>query len=84
VWFAEGNFQEDVKRGKFWMKRDKASLIAMDNIGEDLLQRYREPQQQGEIYYHLAHQHAQGGLVFAQKVIDYANKTLKHPLTPDQ
>jgi hypothetical protein len=80
----EGNYQADVRRIKLWTRRDKQSLIEMDKLGQELLTRYRQPEEQGEIYYYLAHQHAQGGLVFTQKVIDYAFKALEYPVTPDQ
>lgn len=81
---AEEKFQADLHRIKFQRQRDKESLIAMDKVGEDLLRRYQQPGQQGEIYYYLAHQHAQGGLLFPDKVIDYACKALECSVTPDQ
>lgn len=81
---AERSFQSDVQRIKCWQQRDKSSLIALDNLGKELINRYQEPQQQGEIYYYLAHHHAQGGLIFPQEVVDYASKALACPLTPDQ
>jgi hypothetical protein len=81
---AEENFQSDVQRLKFLQRRDKVSLIAMDKLGEDLLSRYQQPQQRGEIYYYLAHQHAQGGFIFPQKAIGYARKAIQYPITPNQ
>jgi hypothetical protein len=81
---AGGTYQSDIQRLKSWVKRDKTSLLTLDKLGQDLLRHYQRQQQQGEIYYFLAHQHAQGGLVFPQKVIDYATKALERPVTPDQ
>lgn len=85
LWMAaEKTFQSEMKPLKWPKKRDKTTLITLDKLGEELLSRYHQSQQQGEIYYYLAHQHAQGGMVFPQKVIDYAYKAVSHPLTPDQ
>jgi hypothetical protein len=86
LWMAaERTFQSDIRPLKFAAKRDKESLVALDKLGAELLSRYQQPQEQGEIYYYLAHQHAQGGIhVYSQKVIDYAYKALSYPVTPDQ
>ena len=46
--------------------------------------KYPGARERGQIYYMLAHVHAQSGLVHPERVIDYAKQALAQPLEPLQ
>jgi hypothetical protein len=56
----------------------------VDEVGRTLLKKYPGPKEQGQIYYWLAHVHAQSGLVHPERVMEYARKALEQPLEPLQ
>jgi RNA polymerase sigma factor (sigma-70 family) len=56
----------------------------IDEQGRALLTKYPGPKERGQVYYHLAHIHAQTGLRRPARVVEYAKKALEHPLGPSQ
>ena len=52
----------------------------IEKRGAELLAKYPEPIDQGRIYYQLAHEYAQSGLVHPERAIAYAVKALECPL----
>ena len=65
-------------------KGAKTALDEVDGLGKKLLETYPDPKEQGQIYYMLAHVHAQSGLVRPEKVVEYARKALDHSLEARQ
>ncbi len=59
-------------------------LAEVDELGRKLLETYTGAKERGQIYYQLAHVHAQSGLAHPERVIAYARKALEHPLEPLQ
>ena len=59
-------------------------FVKVDEVGRTLLKKYPGPKEQGQIYYWLAHVHAQSGLVHPERVMEYARKALEQPLEPLQ
>jgi hypothetical protein len=67
------------------MRRGKSTEFKeLDTLGQKLLAEHLDPVEQGQIYYHLAHVHAQSGLVHPEQVANYAKKALACPLEPLQ
>jgi hypothetical protein len=64
--------------------RNGGSLIDMDQQVPNLLKEFTKPEERGQIYYAMAHAHAQSGLLFPEKVREYASKALELPLQPEQ
>jgi hypothetical protein len=63
------------------MRRGTGTDFAkVDEIGRTLLQKYAGPKERGQIYYWLAHLHAQSGLVHPERVMEYARNALEQPL----
>ena len=60
------------------------SFDEVDEAGRKLLAKYPGAKERGQIYYMLAHVHAQSGLVHPERVIDYAKQALAQPLEPLQ
>lgn len=59
-------------------------LARVDQHGAELLAQYTDEKSQGEIYYLLAHIHAQSGQAQPRKTVEYAKNGLDYPLSPDQ
>ena len=60
-------------------------LDEVDGRGEALLKQYEEPAQQAQIYYQLAHVHAQSGMKQPAQILKYAQTALDSKLvTPEQ
>jgi hypothetical protein len=62
----------------------KTPLDEVDRLGEQLLSKYADPKDRGQIYYKLAHIHAQSGVRRPKQIIAYAKKALECPLEPSQ
>ena len=62
----------------------RTPLDEVDRRGEELLNKYSAPNEQGRIYYQLAHMHAQSGVLRPEQVIAYATKALQCPLELSQ
>jgi hypothetical protein len=61
------------------------SLEDVERLGQQMLKDYSAAEDQGRIYYQLAHTHAQTGITIkakAERVIEYAQKGLACPLDP--
>jgi hypothetical protein len=59
-------------------------LNRVDQLGQELLKKYSDSKEQGAIYYHLAHIHAQSGVREPDRIIEYTRKALDFPLEPSQ
>lgn len=59
-------------------------LNEVDSRGAELLDEHSAPEAQAQIYYVLAHIHAQSGMIEADKVIRYAKEALTRPLEQGQ
>src|SRR5262245_6698366 len=67
------------------MRKGTATAFAeVDALGRELLDKNPGAKERGQIYYMLAHVHAQSGLVHPERVIEYAQKALAQPLEPLQ
>ena len=62
----------------------KTPFDEVERSAGELLKKYPDPKDRGQIYYELAHVYAQSGLVRPQSAIDYAKKAMQCPLTPQQ
>lgn len=62
----------------------KTPFAEVEKLGAGLLRQYPGPAERGQVYYTLAHVHAQSGLVHPERVIEYARKALACPLDPLQ
>ena len=62
----------------------RAEVGRVDELGQTMLTKYSDPKERGQIYFQLAHVHAQCGLQDPQRVIEYATKALEHPLDDRQ
>jgi RNA polymerase sigma factor (sigma-70 family) len=61
-------------------KGTETPFAQLDDLGRTLLAKYSAPTEAGQIYYHLAHLHAQADLAHPERVIEYARKALAYPL----
>ena len=59
-------------------------LATVDRRGLELIAKYSEPKNQGQIYYELAIIHSQSGMRQPEQVVKYAQKALTYPLEPSQ
>jgi hypothetical protein len=60
-------------------------LAAVDRQGVALLKQYEQPAEQAQVYYQLAHVHAQSGMKQPKQIIEYAQAALDSKLvTPEQ
>lgn len=57
---------------------------AVESRGAELLKLYPGGDEQGQIYFHLAHILAQSGMMRPEKIQEYARKALKSSLEPNQ
>jgi hypothetical protein len=63
----------------------KTDLDAVERVGADLLERYEEPQYQAQVYYTLAHVHAQAAMREPEQIEKYGQLALDSRLiTPGQ
>jgi hypothetical protein len=76
--------QEDLARLAALRNGRSTQLKMVDQVGQQLLQKYPGAKEQGAIYFQLAHIHAQSGLREPDRVIEYARKALDFPLEPSQ
>jgi RNA polymerase sigma factor (sigma-70 family) len=74
------NFRAILNKLDGYRTGSEASLVEMDQHARKLLANYEEPAERGRIYYQLAHVHAQSGLRFPEKVMEYSRKALALPL----
>ncbi len=77
-------FKQDLARLAALRHGRDTQLRRVDQLGQELLQKYSGGREQGAIYYQLAHIHAQSGLREPDRVIAYASKALAFPLDPSQ
>lgn len=83
--FATGqDLEEELRNIDSLRSGRKTPLDEVDRRGSELLKRFSKPEEQGHVYYMLAHVHAQSGLQEPQKIIDYAKKGLSLPLDPSR
>jgi hypothetical protein len=65
-------------------KGTDTSFAQLDELGRKLLEKYAGAKERGQVYYWLAHVHAQSGLLYPERVAEYASKALEYPLEPLQ
>lgn len=78
------DLQRELRQLDSLRKGRETPLAVVDQRGEELLRKYPDPKGQGQIYYQLAHIHAQSGLTRPERVVEYAKKALGYPLEPSQ
>lgn len=78
------DFEVELKQLSAMRKGRKTDLAKVDQFGAKLLQTYPEPKEQGQIYYNLAHIHAQSGVAKPDRLIEYAQRALEFPLDPSR
>lgn len=66
------------------MQGDQTPLDEVDRVGNELLKKYTEPEEQGKIYYQLALLHAMSGMTRPEKMIEYVRRAHDFPLEPPQ
>jgi len=67
------------------MRKGKATAFKeLDALGENVLKLCSDQHERGQVYYQLAHVHAQSGLVHPESVVKYAKRALECPLEPGQ
>lgn len=67
------------------MRKGKATAFQeLDALGQKLLAQCSNSSERGQVYYYLAHVHAQSGLVHPDAVISNAKQALRCPLEPLQ
>jgi len=74
----ELNKLDSLRKGK------ETNYSEVERIGALLLKEFKEPADQGRIYYRLSHVYAQSGLVHPEKVIEHAKDALKYPLSDNE
>jgi hypothetical protein len=76
--------RDELSRLDAMRKGTGTDFARVDEVGRTLLQKYPGPKERGQIYYWLAHVHAQSGLVHPERVMEYTRKALEQPLEPLQ
>lgn len=67
------------------MRNGKRTLVDKVELrGKELLREHASPEEQGQIYYHLADINGQSGMVHPELVIEYAQHALTFPIEPAQ
>jgi hypothetical protein len=66
------------------LRNGEARPAKIDEQGRALLKKYPGARERGEVYYHLAHVHAQTGLKLPGRVVESAKKALEHPLDAER
>jgi hypothetical protein len=61
-------------------KGPKTPFAELDERGKTLLEKYPGANERGQIYYMLAHVHAQSGMVHPERIVEYSKKALDGPL----
>src|SRR4029077_12142035 len=79
----ETEFADELRRdlyGKLDAVRagPRSEVSRVHELGLELLMRYSDPKERGQIYFQLAHVHAQCGLEDPRRVMGYAIKALQH------
>jgi hypothetical protein len=62
----------------------KTPFDEVERAAGELLTKYPDPKDRGQIYYELAHVYVQSGLVRPQSALDYVKKAMQCPLAPQQ
>jgi hypothetical protein len=81
----EPSLAAELRRMDALRSGDKTPLDEVEHLGADLLKQYKQPIEHAQIWFELAHVHAQSGLKQPAKIVEHARAALKTKLlTPAQ
>jgi len=83
----EGEMAKALRPLQALQKGKSTPLAEVEGYGQDLLKEHASPEEQGRIYFELAHSYAQSGIFAPERAamaLEYSQKALQFPLPPSK